>query len=215
MGTNEPLVSVLIPAFNCSAFLRDAIESALAQSWKKLEVIVVDDGSTDDTESVLRSFGSRVIWEKIQNSGACVARNRAFELSQGEFIQFLDADDRLLPRKIENQLPDLVQNLSDIVVCNGLLFGDDRPERPIKRALGPLNGEDPFAYCLRNGLSTLGPLIRRTLVSRVGGFTPGLKTWSGVRISSATRCGRRTNLISSRSPFCCTSRQSSGKNHEK
>jgi glycosyltransferase involved in cell wall biosynthesis len=175
MSNDEPLVSVLIPSFNCATLVADAIDSALAQTWSNTEVIVVDDGSTDDTEAVLSSYGKCIRWERIENSGACVARNRAFELSHGEFVQYLDADDRIVPQKIERQIPHLLGNLSDIVVCNGTLFGDDRPERPIKRVLREPDGEDPFAYCLRNGLSTLGPLIRREYVSRVGGFTPGLR----------------------------------------
>lgn len=175
IGNGSPLVSVLIPTFNSAELVNESIDSALTQTHSNVEVIVVDDGSSDHTEDVLRSYGSRIQWQKIQNSGACVARNIAFGMSRGEYIQFLDADDLLLPEKLALQLPDLQRNLADIVVANGYLFGDERPQRPIKQTLSNPNGVDPFVYCLQRGLSTLGPLIRRSFVEQSGGFDPLLR----------------------------------------
>ena len=102
---DQPLVSILIPAFNAEIWIADTIRSALAQTWPAKEVIVVDDGSTDRTVQVARQFepeGVRVV-EKV-NEGAAATRNRSFLLSRGQYIQWLDADDLLSPDKIERQL---------------------------------------------------------------------------------------------------------------
>lgn len=100
-----PLVSILIPAFNAEQWVADTIRSALAQTWSNKEVIVVDDGSRDDTLAVAKSFESRNCKVLSQeNRGASAARNRAFSYAQGEFIQWLDADDLLGHQKVELQL---------------------------------------------------------------------------------------------------------------
>jgi glycosyltransferase involved in cell wall biosynthesis len=101
----EPLVSILIPAFNAEAFVAAAIESALAQTWRRIEVIVVDDGSTDHTMDVCRRFASaRVTVFSQPNQGASAARNTALAACQGDYIQWLDADDLLAPDKVAKQL---------------------------------------------------------------------------------------------------------------
>ncbi|MGH9521628.1 MAG: glycosyltransferase family 2 protein [Terriglobales bacterium] len=100
-----PLVSILIPAFNSEAWIADTLRSAIGQSWERKEIIVVDDGSTDRTAEVARSFepqGVRVVVQK--NQGAQVARNHALSLSKGDYIQWLDADDLLSSDKIDRQL---------------------------------------------------------------------------------------------------------------
>jgi glycosyltransferase involved in cell wall biosynthesis len=101
----EPLVSILIPAYNSQQWIAGAIESALAQTWGRREVVVVDDGSTDGTFDIARRFASRSVKVATQeNGGASAARNTAYSLCQGDYIQWLDADDILDPRKIEHQL---------------------------------------------------------------------------------------------------------------
>jgi glycosyltransferase involved in cell wall biosynthesis len=100
----KPLVSILIPAYNAEEFVADAIRSAIAQTWRHKEIIVVDDGSTDGTAEVARGFTSKsVVIVSQENQGAAAARNLAFKLSQGEYIQWLDADDLLAPDKVERQ----------------------------------------------------------------------------------------------------------------
>ena len=100
-----PLVSILIPAYNAERWLAETIESALAQTWPRKEVIVVDDGSRDQTLSVARPFASKNVSIVTQeNQGGSAARNKAFALSQGEFIQWLDADDLLSSDKIAKQI---------------------------------------------------------------------------------------------------------------
>src|SRR5215475_8742407 len=102
----KSLVSILIPAYNARAFLRQTLESALAQSWTRKEIIVVDDASTDSTLSIAKEFASRGVRVASHQSrlGAAAARNKAFSLCQGDYIQWLDADDLLAPDKIEKQM---------------------------------------------------------------------------------------------------------------
>lgn len=101
----EPLVSILIPAFNAQQWISDTLRSAVAQTWLRREIIVVNDGSTDQTLTVVRRFeseGVRVVTQK--NQGAAAARNTAFSACGGDYIQWLDADDLLSPDKIARQV---------------------------------------------------------------------------------------------------------------
>lgn len=101
----KPLVSILIPAYNSSAWISETIESALAQTWPRKEIIIVDDGSKDSTFDVARRFTSKQLnVVRTENQGAAAARNHAYNLAQGDYIQWLDADDLLSPEKIEKQL---------------------------------------------------------------------------------------------------------------
>ena len=101
----KPLVSILIPAYNAEPWIADSINSALKQTWPRKEIIVVDDGSKDKTFSVAQKFaGEEVKVVTQKNAGASAARNRAFELCQGDFIQWLDADDLLAADKISRQM---------------------------------------------------------------------------------------------------------------
>ena len=99
------LVSILMPAYNAQRWIKAAIESALNQTWPNKEIIIVDDGSTDRTLEIARKFESKSVKVVTQeNRGASAARNRAYSLSQGDFIQWLDADDQLAPDKLARQL---------------------------------------------------------------------------------------------------------------
>ncbi len=101
----KPLVSILIPAYNSEEWIAHTLQSAIAQTWPRKEIIVVDDGSTDHTAEVARRFSSKeVSVVSKENGGAAEARNSALQLSQGDYIQWLDADDLLAPDKIEKQL---------------------------------------------------------------------------------------------------------------
>jgi len=101
----KPLVSILIPAYNAEPWIADTLKSALRQTWDRKEIIVVDDGSTDKTFSVARQFVSEsVIVVSQENRGASAARNKAFSLCKGDYIQWLDADDLLARDKIEKQM---------------------------------------------------------------------------------------------------------------
>jgi glycosyltransferase involved in cell wall biosynthesis len=115
-----PLVSILIPAYNAQQWIADTIASALAQTWTKKEIIVVDDGSSDQTLYIARQFASKTVHIVTQaNQGASAARNTAFSICQGDYIQWLDADDLLDPDKVEKQ----VRKLDDCPTRRTLLSG--------------------------------------------------------------------------------------------
>jgi len=99
------LVSILIPAYNAEKWIADTIKSAIAQNWSNKELIIVNDGSTDNTLSVAKTFASKSVKVITQdNCGASAARNKALSFAQGDYIQWLDADDILAPNKIEKQM---------------------------------------------------------------------------------------------------------------
>ena len=107
----KPLVSILIPAYNAETWIADTIKSAIGQSWPRKEIIIVDDGSTDQTLAIARQFASKeVVVVSQNNQGAAATRNHALSVSQGDFIQWLDADDLLSPNKVTKQLEALGEN---------------------------------------------------------------------------------------------------------
>jgi len=169
-----PLVSILIPCYNAERFVADAVNSALNQTHDNIEVVVIDDGSRDSSREVLKSFGDRIIFEAGPNQGACAARNRAFELCSGEYIQYLDSDDKLAVNKIDSQLPALETGDSDISLCKIGLFGDEKGERQEKRQ-HPHPVGDALEYFLNHPIQTAAPLMHRTWVEKSGGFRKGLK----------------------------------------
>jgi glycosyltransferase involved in cell wall biosynthesis len=116
----DPLVSILIPAYNVQEWIADTIQSALAQTWHNKEIIIVDDGSTDQTLPIARQFASkRVVVFDQSHHGAAVTRNKAYSLCQGDYIQWLDADDLLSFNKIEKQLATLRESAGErtLVSC--------------------------------------------------------------------------------------------------
>jgi len=115
----KSLVSILIPAYNAEDWIADTIQSAIAQTWPRKEIIVVDDGSKDRTAEVARHFASKdVSIISVKNQGAAAARNHAWKLSQGDYIQWLDADDLLAPDKIERQLAALGEDGSKRILLS-------------------------------------------------------------------------------------------------
>ncbi|MBX7174811.1 MAG: glycosyltransferase family 2 protein [Pyrinomonadaceae bacterium] len=98
------MISVLIPVYNSENYIAEAIESVLRQTYQDFEIIVVDDGSTDNTRQVIESFGEKVQYHYQKNYGAGVARNKCIALSRGDFLAFLDADDVWSKNKLELQM---------------------------------------------------------------------------------------------------------------
>lgn len=128
---NAPTVSVIIPSYNSAAFLGEAIESVLSQRYSDLELIVIDDGSTDETLDVLRSFKDpRLLAHRQDNTGLAGARNAGMERARGEYISFLDADDRWLPGKLQSDVA-ILQTMPSvgIVVSNFVRFMHETGER--------------------------------------------------------------------------------------
>jgi len=132
-----PKVSVIIPTYNRAKYLCEAIDSVLAQTYKDYEIIVVDDGSTDDTKKVLAKYGSSIRYYCQENSGIAVARNVGISLSEGEYIAFLDDDDIWLSDKLKVQMKyleknsdiDLVTSRAEIIDSEGHLTGGFKPSK--------------------------------------------------------------------------------------
>jgi glycosyltransferase involved in cell wall biosynthesis len=121
----EPLVSVIIPNYNYSQYLAMAIESVLSQTYKKIEIIVVDDGSTDNSLEILSSYLSDITLVSQSNSGVSSARNAGLVKASGEYVCFLDSDDVWLPNKIEIQISHLFNNPMACVYTGIQLFEDN------------------------------------------------------------------------------------------
>jgi glycosyltransferase involved in cell wall biosynthesis len=164
-------VSILIPCFNAERWIAQAIESALAQTWPSREVIVVDDGSTDGSLEVVKSFGSNIQWETGPNRGGNAARNRLLELAGGSWVQYLDADDYLLPEKIAAQVACL-SAVGDADVVFGPVTLEHWSEGKAARELLPIpEPHDPWVLLARWYLPQTGaPLWRKQAIADVGGW---------------------------------------------
>ncbi len=124
---NGPLVSVVIASWNTAVHLPQALASAVGQTWPNLEVIVVDDGSTDATREAIAPFLPRVRYERRSHQGLAAARNEGIRLAQGDYIALLDADDVWRPEKIATQVEIAGRHPeTGLVVCNGVEFAEDR-----------------------------------------------------------------------------------------
>ncbi len=131
------LVSILIPCYNAERWIAQAIESALSQTWLEKEIIVVDDGSTDCSLQVIKQFGNKIRFETGPNRGGNCARNRLLELATGDWVQYLDADDYLLPDKIAKQVEFLAEQPEADVVF-GLVTMEHWSPTELRRTLLPI-----------------------------------------------------------------------------
>jgi glycosyltransferase involved in cell wall biosynthesis len=129
---NKPLVSIIIPVFNAEKYLEKTINSAIHQTWQNKEIIVINDGSTDDSLALANKFaGSGVRVFTQENKGASAARNYGLREAKGAYIQFLDADDLLSPDKIEGQMNCLNGSLTHLGLCRVVHFDDGADYRNI------------------------------------------------------------------------------------
>ena len=164
-----PLVSIIIPCFNARKYIGAAIQSALDQTYPNIEVIVVDDGSTDDSLGVIQSFGDRIRWETGPNRGGCAARNRGIAISRGEFLQFLDADDLLYREKLERQVNAAGERNGTLIFCDAESDGPPHPHHVRQDVV-----TDAVVFMLQGGLQTSAMLHRRDWIERIGGFREDL-----------------------------------------
>lgn len=173
-SSDQTLVSVLIPSYNAERWIAQTLESVLCQTHQALEVIVVDDGSSDRTVDVALGFASRGVRVIRQsNAGAAAARNTAFHASRGAYIQFLDADDLISPSKIGCQLTRLLKEPEKVAMCQWGRFIDDPRHIRLSpescwRDLAPV---DWLVETWKVGAGMLFPamwLVPRELVTRAG-----------------------------------------------
>ncbi len=169
----QKLVSVIIPCFNAERWIAETIDSCLKQTYPHIEIIVIDDCSTDNSLEIIKSYGDKITWERLrENKGGCYARNRGFALSKGEYIQFLDADDFILPEKIERQINFLEATGADVVYgdwrfqghqCNGVILLE-QVKKSLKQA-------DILQSLIENWWTAVASLFyRRTAVEKSGGW---------------------------------------------
>ncbi|MFQ5500542.1 MAG: glycosyltransferase family A protein, partial [Candidatus Zixiibacteriota bacterium] len=166
MTENSRLVSVIIPAYNCERFLAETIESVLAQSYRPIEVIVVDDGSTDQSAEIARSYND-VNYIFQANQGTAVARNTGLAAAQGELIAFLDHDDVWMPNKLEVQVGYLIEHPGvELTICRIQNFFDPRVDVPPGARIVPQ---------MREQINFMTMVARKEVFDRVGGFDPSYR----------------------------------------
>jgi glycosyltransferase involved in cell wall biosynthesis len=176
------MVSVIIPAFNAEAYVADAIETVLAQTYEPIECIVVDDGSTDGTAAAVRAFGAKVTLIQQPNAGIAGARNSGAASASGEYLAFLDADDRWLPERVRAGLEALARTAdAGAVVCGTQVV--DESLRPIGTIVqDPGVTIEDLLLCRATLVSTSSNLlIRRPCFDDVGGWDsrlPGSEDWA-------------------------------------
>lgn len=178
-----PKISVIIPAYNCAQYISETVESVLAQTYQDYEIIIVDDGSTDNTKDVLskyvEAYPNKVIYIYQQNAGEGGARNRGLKESVRDYVAFLDSDDIWLPTKLEKQMA-LVDSLKgeDIVVFGDQYQFNDSGAILLKsmfKILKPYNGFVYEKLLYENFLTTNMILTKRDFFNKVGYFKEGMK----------------------------------------
>jgi len=182
-----PRVSVIVPCFNAADYVGQALDSALGQTHGNVEIIVVDDGSTDSTPEVLAGYADRVRILRQQNSGSAAARNRGIDAATGELIAFLDADDFWFPDKLQMQVSHLMScGDCGVVYCGWLALSadsDGRFPQPVRSA--PNVGEDLidpdrsgwlYHLLLQDSVvHTSTAVFRRDVIESVGRFDESLR----------------------------------------
>lgn len=167
---NNELVSVVIPAFNAEQHIKECIDSVLNQTYKNLEIIIIDDGSTDNTIDVITAYkDEKIKLFKQKNSGSAVARNYAIKQASGIWIAFIDSDDIWLPEKLQKQL----ENCSDHVWSHTDMFfyGDIYPEHTKTSDLTPKHsGLILKSLLIENSIGTSSVVINRKIFDELGGF---------------------------------------------
>ncbi len=170
-----PTVSVIIPTYNSAKYVIEAVESVLAQTYQDFEILVIDDGSTDETEQVLRRYKNPVRYIRQPNGGVAVARNRGIQESRGRYIAFLDADDTWLPHKLEQQI-NVLQQHPHAHACYSAFTIVDADLNPLGISRSQRQGsalEDLLTHGNIIG-SICTVLCERSLFDEVGGFDPKL-----------------------------------------
>lgn len=172
------LVTVVIPCYNSSAYVSEAIESVLAQTYAPIEIIVVDDGSTDNSKAIIKKFGDQLVYVHQPNQGVSIARNTGYGLSNGKYICFMDADDWFYPSNIDLKTNYLINNPQAGLVHSVVEVTDDKLISTGKYLRGK-QGKNLVPELLNLELPIPCPsnvLIRREVLEAVGLFDPNLST---------------------------------------
>lgn len=171
----NPWVSIIITAYNAEGYIKRALESALNQTYKNIEIIVVDDGSTDKTADIIRSYEDhRIVYVYQENQWLGAARNTGIRKSNGHYISFMDADDFYLPQKVGNQVKFLEQHSEyDIVYCNALHFYTGTIHKLFKKKYKCPSGDIFRNLLLSSVMNPNTPMFRSSI------FKDGIMFYSG------------------------------------
>lgn len=180
-GAAAPTVSVIIPCYNGERYIREAVDSALDQTHSTVQVIVVNDGSTDRTAAILDEFGDRITIVNQPNRGLASARNAALPVARGEWLAFLDADDCWVAHKLERQLQ-LADDAVDLIYTDRVNVGDRGGLPELHSELFSLYEGDVFfdLLAIGNVITASSVLMRRAAFIKLGGFflgAPGTEDW--------------------------------------
>ena len=186
-----PKVSVITAAYNHVHFVRQSVESVLNQTYRDFEHIVVDDGSSDGTAEVLKTFGDRIKYIRQENRGVHAAINAGIRQATGEYIAILDSDDAWLPHKLERQIPVLDESTKAAAVYSRayIIDADGKTKDRDNLQGDALNPETAFDDLLRHDpIPILTAVIKRSCIDEVGGFSETLNAISDwdlwIRIST-------------------------------
>jgi len=194
MNASSNLVSVIIPAYNAEDLIRRALDSALNQTWPDLEVIIVDDGSTDRTAEICGSYGEKIRYIAQENKGVSSARNRGLAICTGEYVVFLDADDEIEPEMVECLMDDLADHpeVGVATAARWNIFPDGRKIVSPDPNVFQVEGVADYLEVCRTGpnICCMGSaLYRKPVMDRAGGF----KTW--LKQSEDTEFFLRVSLV--------------------
>jgi len=168
-----PKVSVIIPTYNCGQYICEAIDSVLAQTYKDIEIIIVDDGSSDNTKNVVLMYKDKIKYIYQNNKGEAGARNRGIKEAQGEFIAFIDADDIWLENKLEKQM-EIISNMSaDLVHCRMYVMENNKI---VEGKIKPTKPAITFYDLLLGGKSLLMTIVvKKACFDKIGLFDESIK----------------------------------------
>lgn len=170
------LVSVIMPAYNAAKYISESIDSVLRQDYDNWELIVIDDGSTDQTAGITKQYAAsndRIKYIEQPHAGQGKARNAGLQISSGEYVAFLDADDIWLPEKLSKQIEILQSTDADLVFSQAYLLQDENvTTEKINSHSGYLNGKDAVLVFLSgNQVPLLTAIAKRSSIQEVNGFT--------------------------------------------
>jgi len=173
----SPLVSIILPTYNRDWVITQAIDSVLAQSYTNFELIIIDDGSTDKTTDVIKSYEGKLQYVYTKNSGVAKARNRGISISKGKFIAFIDSDDTWEPQKLAKQILFLSKNPSyGLCYCGAQYFHNKNLERDTISHYKNIKNGFIFSELLKQpSIATPTVIIRADIIENVGTFNEKFK----------------------------------------
>lgn len=174
----RPEISICIPTYNRKEYLEETLKSIFAQTYSDYEIVIVDDGSTDGTEQMLKKAGYTVRYHWQKNSGDATARNKLIELAQGRYITFIDSDDLLIPDAVE-RMAEIIKREPDDVVVYGSYIGIDERGSETKKSRRKLYSGHVTQYLFQDiFIHSCGSMFPRQVLDSMGGFDTGLRVCS-------------------------------------